>query len=104
VDGGVADGEAVGEVLGAFAVVVEVAVGDCGVVGDDAVTKFHGPVFAFLEPPAGEAAPFFAAEVGAVDIDDNAHAGGLGESGEDGVADAAEVDDVVAPPDGVEHR
>ncbi len=58
----------------------------------------------FLEPPAGEAAPFFAAEVGAVDIDDNAHAGGLGESGEDGVADAAKVDDIVAPPGGVEHR
>jgi len=104
VDGGVADGEAVGEVLGAFAVVVEVAVGDGGVVGDDAVAELHGPVFAFFEPPAGEAVPLFAAEVGAVDIDDDAHSGGFGEAGEDGVADAAEVDDVVAPPHGVKHR
>ena len=102
--GRIAYGQPVGEVLGSRGMTVRIAVGNGGVVRDDAVSGLRGPTLAVFQPEPGESAPLFAAEVRPVHIDDHLGAAPSGEATEDGIAHPAEIDDVIVPAHRIEHR
>lgn len=65
-------------------------------IGNDDAREAASPGLAGLEPFHGEAAPFFARPILAIDVDDHRDAEKAHEAAEDGVADAADVNDIGA--------
>ena len=99
----IAHSQPIGEMFRPHSVFPLIAIHDGGIVGDDDVRGFCRPLFAALQPRPREAAPFFATEVRAVDIDDNFHARGTGNVSENGITHATEINNVIATPYGVYH-